>query len=300
MKQHTILDNIEFTGVGLHTGEKTSIRICPAPEGYGIRFQRMDIPQQPIIQALADFVLNTNRSTVLSAGHVTVGMIEHLMAAFFGMGVDNALVKIWGSEIPVLDGSALPFACAIKDTGIKEQQAEREYITISKAITYKCVNSGTIIEISPSDEFKLHVIIDFNSKVLGKQEFRFTEKTDFYHQIAASRTFVFLHEILDLFKKGLVKGGDLDNALVISEKEISPEDLELLRQLFKKPKLDINKGYLNESGLRFPDECARHKTMDLLGDLMLAGKRIRASVRAYKPGHAANAAVAGLIRKQMK
>jgi UDP-3-O-[3-hydroxymyristoyl] N-acetylglucosamine deacetylase/3-hydroxyacyl-[acyl-carrier-protein] dehydratase len=300
MKQHTILDNIEFTGVGLHTGEKTTIRICPAPVGYGFRFQRMDIPGQPVLEALADFVVNTNRSTVLSKDKVTIGTTEHLLSAFFGMGLDNALVQIWGGEIPVLDGSALPFANMIRETGLAEQQAEREYITISEPFTYTDKRTGTIIDITPSREFSVHVIIDFNSRILGKQEFIYSEKTDFFQEIAASRTFVFLHEILDLFKKGLVKGGDLENALVISEEELSPEDLVLLRQLYNKPKLDIYKGYLNESGLRFPNECARHKTMDFLGDLMLAGKRIRAAIRAYKPGHAANAAVAGLIRKQMK
>jgi UDP-3-O-[3-hydroxymyristoyl] N-acetylglucosamine deacetylase / 3-hydroxyacyl-[acyl-carrier-protein] dehydratase len=260
----------------------------------------MDIPRQPVLQALADYVVSTNRSTVLSKDHVTVGTTEHLLSAFFGMGIDNALVQIWGGEIPVLDGSALPFARMIKETGLAMQHADREYITISEPITFTDNKSGTVIEITPSDEFKVHVVIDFNSRVLGKQEFTYTEDTDFYKEIAASRTFVFLHEILALFQKGLVKGGDLENALVISEKEISPEDMESLRQLYNKPKLDINKGYLNESGLRFPNECARHKTMDLLGDLMLAGKRIRATIRAYKPGHAANAAVAGLIRKQMK
>ncbi|MFA5301911.1 MAG: UDP-3-O-acyl-N-acetylglucosamine deacetylase [Bacteroidales bacterium] len=300
MKQHTVLDNIELNGVGLHTGEKTTIRICPAPEWSGIRFQRMDIPRQPILEALADFVVHTNRSTVLSKDNVSVGTTEHLLSAFFGMGIDNALVQIWGAEIPVLDGSALPFARMIKETGLAMQQAEREYITISEPITFTDNNSGTVIEVTPSEELKVHVIIDFNSLVLGKQEFIYTEDTDFFREIAASRTFVFLHEILALFQNGLVKGGALENALVISEKEISPEDLGLLRQLYNKPKLDINKGYLNESGLRFPDECARHKTMDLLGDLMLTGKRIRAAIRAYKPGHAANAAVAGLIRKQMK
>ncbi|MFA5444037.1 MAG: UDP-3-O-acyl-N-acetylglucosamine deacetylase [Bacteroidales bacterium] len=300
MKQHTVLNNIELNGVGLHTGEKTAIRICPAPEWSGIRFQRMDIPRQPVLEALADYVVNTNRSTVLSKDNVTVGTTEHLLSAFFGMGIDNALVQIWGGEIPVLDGSALPFAHMIKETGLAMQHADREYITISEPITFTDNNSGTVIEITPSEQLKVHVIIDFNSRVLGKQEFIYTEDTDFFQEIAASRTFVFLHEVLALFQKGLVKGGDLENALVISEKEISPEELESLRQLYNKPKLDINEGYLNESGLRFPDECARHKTMDLLGDLMLAGKRIRAVVRAYKPGHAANAAVAGLIRKQMK
>jgi len=260
----------------------------------------MDIPQQPVLEAVADFVVTTNRSTVLSKDDVTVGTTEHLLSAFFGMGIDNALVQMWGGEIPILDGSALPFARFIKETGVLTQQAEREYITISEPIVFNEKKSGTVIEIHPSEKLTVEVTIDFNSRILGKQAFSYNEETDYYSEIAASRTFVFLDEILSLFKKGLVRGGDLENALVISEKEINPEDLELLRQLYNKPQLNIHKGYLNDSGLRFPDECARHKTMDLLGDLMLAGKRVKGSIRAYKPGHAANAAVAGLIRKQMK
>ncbi len=300
MKQHTVQGNIDLHGVGLHTGGKTRLTICPAPEGSGIRFQRMDIPEHPVLEAVADFVVNTNRSTVLSKNQVTVGSTEHLLSAFFGMGVDNALVQLWGGEIPVLDGSALPFSRAIMETGLVEQRAQREYITLKEPIIYNDYNSGTIIEITPSDLFSLHVIIDFNSKILGKQECHYTEDTDFVQEIAASRTFVFLHEILDLFKKGLVRGGDLENALVVSEKEVSQEELVLLRQLYNKPRMKVNMGYLNESGLLFSNECARHKTMDLLGDLMLAGKRVRATIRAYKPGHAANDAVASLIRKQMK
>ena len=300
MKQKTVLSDIEINGIGLHTGNKTAIRICPAPEGYGIRFQRMDIPQQPVLEAVADFVVTTNRSTVLSKDDVTVGTTEHLLSAFFGMGIDNVLVQMWGGEIPILDGSALPFARFIKETGVLTQQAEREYITISEPIVFNEKKSGTVIEIHPSEKLTMEVTIDFNSRILGKQAYSYNEETDYYNEIAASRTFVFLDEILSLFKKGLVRGGDLENALVISEKEINPEDLQLLRQLYNKPQLNIHKGYLNDSGLRFPDECARHKTVDLLGDLMLAGKRVKGSIRAYKPGHAANAAVAGLIRKQMK
>ncbi len=299
MKQQTISSEISFSGVGLHTGADAEMTLCPAPEGYGIRFQRLDIPGQPLMEAVSDHIANTERSTVLLQEQVGISTTEHLLAAFFGMGIDNVLVKLNGPEVPILDGSALPFASAIDKNGIRQQDAIRKYMDLKAPVRFFNPETGTVIEAIPADTFTARVIIDFNSEVLGRQEFTYTSKLDFLKEIASSRTFVFLHEVLFLFKSGLVRGGDLDNALVIAEKALSEEDVDLLRYIFNKPDVSLQKGYLNDAGPRFPDECARHKTMDLLGDLMLVGKRFNARVTAYKPGHAANTAVAQMIRNQI-
>ncbi|HBG54505.1 MAG TPA: hypothetical protein DDW70_09930 [Rikenellaceae bacterium] len=300
MKEQTISGEIRFTGVGLHSGTINEMILCPAPEGFGIRFQRTDIAGEPVMEALADHVAKTERSTVLVRDQMRVGTPEHLLAAFFGMGVDNVLVKLNGPEVPILDGSAYPFASAIKDTGVREQRAERFCYNLQNPVYFSDKNSGTMVEVVPADSFSARVILDFDSGVLGKQEFVYDQERDFLEDIARSRTFVFLHEVLPLLKKGLIRGGDMDNALVIADKDLNEEDLALLRTIFNKPGLKLHQGYLNNSELYFSNECARHKMMDLLGDLLLAGRRFNASVTAYKPGHAANTAVALMINYQMK
>ena len=299
MKQQTICGEISFSGVGLHSGTTVEMSLCPAPEGYGIRFQRTDIPGDPVVEALAVYVAKTERRTVLMRDQVGISTPEHLLAALYGMGVDNVLVKLNGPEVPILDGSAYPFAAGIKATGVHEQKAGREYIDLIHPVHFSDKNSGTTIDVVPSSSFSARVILDFDSGVLGKQEFVFNQETDFLSAVACSWTFVFLHEVLPLFEKGLIRGGDLDNALVIEDKELSEQDLFQLRKMFGKQGLIMHKGYLNEAELRFPDECARHKMVDLLGDLFLAGKRFNASVTAYKPGHASNTAVALMISDQM-
>jgi len=300
MKQRTISGEIRFTGVGLHTGTTNQMTLCPAPEGSGICFQSTDIPGEPVMKALADHVASTERSTVLIREQIRVGTPEHLLAAFFGMGVDNVLVKLSGPEVPILDGSAYPFAIAIKDTGVREQKAERVCYNLHHPVYYTDKSSGTMVEVVPAGSFSARVILDFDSGVIGKQEFVFDQGMDFLAEIARSRTFVFLDDVLSLIKKGLIRGGDLDNALVIADKDQSEEDTAILRAIFKRPGLKLQRGYLNDPALHFPNECARHKMMDLLGDLFLAGRRFNASVTAYKPGHAANTAVALMISDQIK
>jgi len=299
MKQNTLAAELYFSGIGLHTGLHADMKVCPAPENTGIRFQRVDIPGQPIVEALADYVMNTERGTVLFRDNVKVSTLEHLMAAFFGMGIDNALVQLSAPEVPILDGSALPFVEAFMHAGTLAQQAERKYITIKTPVHYSDPVTGTKIDVLPADNFELNVTIDFNSEILGRQKAIYTSDTDFATEIASCRTFVFLHEVLFLYRHNLVKGGDLDNALVIAEKEVSEADMALLRQIFNKPQLSVHKGYMNHLGLRFPNECARHKTLDMIGDLMLAGTHFNAHIHAYKPGHKANIEVAGKIREQM-
>ncbi|NLA16087.1 MAG: UDP-3-O-[3-hydroxymyristoyl] N-acetylglucosamine deacetylase [Bacteroidales bacterium] len=304
MKQQTIRKKITFEGTGLHTGRQVKMVVEPAPEGAGICFKRTDIPGQPVLPALASYVVNTDRSTVLGHGHehehehVQVSTVEHLMAAFYGMGIDNVCISLNGPEVPVLDGSALPFAQAIHHVGIVEQQEEIDYFRPKTPIIYEEKNSGTFIKVEPAEDFSLSLCIDFSSDVVGRQEYTCSAETDFIKELAPARTFVFLDQILPLFKKGLVQGGHLDNALVIAEKKVSEEDMEWLRTMYKQPGIIPDVGYINKEGLRFPNECARHKAVDLIGDLMLAGKRICASVCAYKPGHKANVAVARMIKNQ--
>ena len=299
MKEKTISAPVFFKGTGLHTGMKTEMTVCPAPERSGIRFQRTDLPGCPFLEAVADNVVQTERSTVLLKDRVSVHTSEHLMAAFYGLDIHNALVQLNGPEVPILDGSAYPFARAFTDIGIQEQHACVRYGHLSSALQFSDPDTGTLIEITPSETYSARVIIDFQSEVLGRQEYVYSPGTDFKEEVAPSRTFVLLHENLFLYKNGLASRGDLNNALVIAEKEIETEDQKLLQHIFASPAVHIHKGYLNTSGPRFPNECARHKMVDLLGDLMLVGKRFHATVTAFKPGHAANTAVARMIRNQL-
>lgn len=299
MNQFTLAKECYFSGVGLHSGLNSDMWVRPAPPHTGLRFQRMDLPQQPVIEALADYVNDTPRGTVLCHNNIKISTLEHLMSAFFGLGIDNALVQLSGWEVPILDGSAKPYVEAFGQVGLQEQDAPRRMFALKDPIHYKDPASGTTLDIEPADDFRVQVVIDFQSEVLGQQEVLYDDSINYAREIAPCRTFVFLHEVLFLYRNNLVKGGDLDNALVIVERPISEEDLALLRQIFNKPQLNVHKGYLNNVGVHFPDECARHKTLDLLGDLMLAGSRIKGHVKAYKPGHSANTAVARLIRQQM-
>ncbi len=300
MNQQTLAKELYFSGVGLHSGMRADLKICPAPANTGIWFQRTDLPGEPAIEALADYVIDTARGTVLCHDNIKISTLEHLMSAFYGMGIDNAIVQLSGWEVPILDGSAKPFVEAITLVGTQPQSAPRRIYTLSEPIIFSDQHTGTHIEVIPADGFSAHVTIDFNSEVLGCQQMLFDSQINYVTDIAPCRTFVFLHEVLYLYRHNLVKGGDLDNALVIAEKEVSEEELELLRQIFNKPQIKVQKGYLNHLGLRFPNECVRHKTLDLLGDLMLAGTRINAEVTAFKPGHGANTTVAKMIRQQMK
>ncbi|HKM31843.1 MAG: hypothetical protein GX281_04810 [Bacteroidales bacterium] len=298
MKQQTIRREITFKGTGLHTGHPVEMHILPAPEGYGICFQRTDVQKQPVIPAQACYVAHTNRSTVLALDGAEVGTTEHLLAALYGMGIDNAHINLNGPEVPILDGSAWPFALALKDTGVVVQQEERTYFTPQTPIFYEEKDTGTSIIVIPAPVFSVGMLVDFTPRLVGKQGFYYSSAIDFLQDLAPARTFVFLDEVLPLLKKGLIKGGDMDNALVIADQEVDAADMRLLQMLFKDSARHLHTGYINKEGLRFPNECARHKTVDLLGDLMLAGKRLHALVAAHKPGHKANVAVARMIRNQ--
>lgn len=297
-RQHTLKCKYTFKGKGLHTGRNVTMILEPAPAGHGIKFKRTDIGEDAVIDALVDYVTTTARGTTLEKGDVKISTLEHLMATFNGLGIDNALVSIDAQEVPILDGSAKPYVEAICKDGLVEQDAPRKYVELKEKIVYKDEKSGSEIVIMPDDHFSVDLMIDFNSKVLGNQYSRLDENTDFAKDIAPCRTFVFFHELEPLFKNNLIKGGDLDNAIVIVEHPVPQEELDRLAGVFNTSSLErAPEGYLNHLELRFQNECARHKLLDLIGDFSLVGAPIKAKVIAYKSGHRINTEVARIVRK---
>ena len=297
-KQHTLKCKYTFKGKGLHTGRNVTMVLEPAPAGHGIQFRRTDLGDDAVIDALVDYVTTTARGTTLEKGDMKISTLEHLMATFNGLGVDNALVSIDAQEVPILDGSAKPYVDAICKDGLVEQDAPRKYVEFKEKIVYKDEKSGSEIVIMPDDHFSVDLMIDFNSKVLGNQYSRLDETTDFAKDIAPCRTFVFFHELEPLFRNNLIKGGDLDNAIVIVEHPVPQEELDRLAGVFNTSSLErAPEGYLNHLELRFQNECARHKLLDLMGDFSLVGAPIKAKVIAYKSGHRINTEVARVIRK---
>lgn len=298
MKQSTIQNPVSVQGVGLHTGKSVTLTLKPAPAGHGYRFQRVDLPEQPVIPADVKLVISTNRSTTLKNGEVQVSTVEHVLSALFGMGIDNILLEIDGPEMPIMDGTAMPFVRAIEQAGRAELDQDREYFEITEPISFRDEVTGTELIALPSDHFEATVMIDFNSPVLGPQ-FASLQSTDQYQtEIAPCRTFVFLHELEKLLELGLIKGGDLDNAIVIADRSMDQEELDLLARKMGKPSIKVeSEGVLNTSKLRFPNEPARHKLLDVMGDLALIGKPIKGKIVATKPGHTANVEFAKLLKK---
>lgn len=296
MKQRTLSNSYSFEGKGLHTGKPVHMKVCPAPEDSGIVFVRTD-KDSARIEASAENVCKTTRSTTLSKSDVSVSTIEHLLSALTGLGIDNALVELDAPEAPILDGSALPYVQAMAADPLVEQHSERKWVEINHPIELKDEPSGAWIRIEPSDEPSYDVTIDFNSKVLGIQNVHWDPGVDYSTQIAPCRTFCFLHELQKLALIGLVKGGDVDNAIVVVEKPVGSLQMKFLSKLFhQSEKLSVSpQGYLNNLVLRFPDECGRHKLMDLIGDLRLCGGFLKAKVTAYKPGHRINTLTAKSI-----
>ena len=301
MKQCTLVKTYPFEGKGLHTGKYVHMSVCPAPENSGVRFVRTDIGPDAVIEAVARNVSSTARSTTISCGKASVSTVEHILSALTGLGVDNALIEVDGPEVPILDGSAGPYVEAIAPDGLAVQEAERVWIELDEEIEYKDTKTGSYLRLSPADDFSMEVTIDFNSKVLGIQTIRYDGSVDYASQIAPCRTFCFLHEIQLLATLGLVKGGDVKNAIVVVEKPVSARKIARLAKVFRQPELNVSEsGYLNNLELRFPDECGRHKALDLLGDLRLAGGFVKAQVSAYKPGHTINTKVAGYVEEKSR
>lgn len=270
----------------------------PAPENTGIRFVRTDLGGV-FVDALADNVTETSRSTTLSSNGAEIQTLEHVISALTGMGIDNVIIEIDSKEVPILDGSARFYAEAIAKDGLVEQNAERKYINISETLELKDEKTGSWIKVEPAGRPSIEVTVDFGSKVLGVQSAYWDEDVDYAGQIASCRTFVFFHEIEYLFSNNLIKGGDVDNAIVIVEHPVSEEQLDRMSKLFNRPTLGIKEGYLNNLELHFPNECGRHKLLDVIGDLRLAGGFINAKVTAFKPGHLINTNAAKAIRRAM-
>lgn len=299
MKQKTLGRGYKFWGKGLHSGCYSHMRLKPAPANTGIVFVRTDLGVE--IPALAENVSSTARSTTLAVGKVSVGTVEHVLSALTGLGVDNAYIEIDNKEVPILDGSARPYIEAISIDKLVEQDAEREYIEIPHEIYVENRKTGSYIRVTPAETPSIDLTIDFNSHVIGIQKVHWDPSVDYSQEIGPCRTFCFLHEILLLHSLGLVKGGDVENAIVVCEKPISDRKGRKLAKMFGQPKLEITpEGYLSNLELRFPDECGRHKLLDIMGDLRLTGGYIKAHVEAYKPGHALNTSVSAEIRKLLK
>ncbi|MCI1640237.1 MAG: UDP-3-O-acyl-N-acetylglucosamine deacetylase [Bacteroidales bacterium] len=299
--QQTLKKQYEFEGKGLHTGKIGKVIIKPAEEDSGIRFRRTDLGESAIVHALAENVSSTSRSTTISEDGVSVATIEHIMSALTGMGVDNALIDIDNVEVPILDGSARFYSEAIAKDGLEMQSSARKYLELSDSVEVKDENSGAYLKIEPADSPLYDLTVDFNSKVLGIQKAEWNMSMDYLKEIASCRTFVFFHEIEYLFSNNLIKGGDVDNSIVIVEHPVKEEQLAHLSKLFGIPKLEINeKGYLNNLELYFPNECGRHKLLDLIGDMRLCGGYLNAKITAFKPGHTINTNAAKAVRKLLK
>ncbi len=287
-KQQTLSGAISFSGKGLHTGVTVNMTVNPAAENHGIVFRRIDLEGTPTVPALCEYVTDTSRGTTIEKGAAKVSTIEHIVSALWTMGVDNALIDIDGPETPIMDGSAREYAAAIEQTGLTEQKADRKYYEVTEKQVYNIPDKGVAIIIYPDDEFTVSVHIDFNSKVVGNQYATLDMFNEYKENIAPCRTFVFLHELEPLLKMNLIKGGDLDNAIVVVENPVSDEQLEHLKKIFGKDDIRVTSGYLNNLQLRARNELARHKLLDLLGDFALLGMRIKGRVWASRPGHYAN------------
>lgn len=289
--QHTLKQSYTFSGKGLHTGAPVTMTIRPAEAGSGIIFHRTDIGPEAVIHPLATNVTTTDRGTTISENGASVSTIEHLMSAAAGLGIDNMLVELDAPEVPILDGSALPYVRAISADGIEEQTAARKYLSLREPFHWEDAATGASIHITPTDRCEMSLTVDFNSKVLGVQNFRYSSDTDYATQIAPCRTFCFLHELEFLASRGLIKGGDVDNAIVIVEHPVQPDTLERLRSLFGVGELQVNQGYLNNLKLHFPNEIVRHKMLDMIGDFALLGAPLKGTIIASKTGHRINTAV---------
>ncbi len=294
--QCTIRKSISVEGTGLHTGQKGTITFHPAPAGHGIKFRRIDKEGQPVIPAHISYVVDTSRGTTIGLNGTKVYTIEHVMASLTGLGIDNVLIDVDVDEMPIRDGSARYFVEALEKAGIVEQDQSREYIVIDREIVLNDAAKGFEMKIEPADDYAIDVKIDYNTEVLNVQYASLEKLSDFKHEIAPCRTFVFLHELEFLLQNNLIKGGDLSNAIVFVNRAVSQEELDRLATLFNKPRVKVkDEGILNNLELHFPNEPARHKLLDVVGDLSLLGKRFKGKVTAFRPGHYANTEFAKIV-----
>ncbi|CAN5355158.1 bifunctional UDP-3-O-[3-hydroxymyristoyl] N-acetylglucosamine deacetylase/3-hydroxyacyl-ACP dehydratase [soil metagenome] len=299
-KQQTIKKSVTISGVGLHTGVQTTLTFMPAKPNHGIKFQRVDLPGSPIIDADCDRVVDVSRGTTLEQSGARVSTVEHTLAACVGLEIDNVLIQIDGPEAPIMDGSSIQFVQVLKEAGSEEQNALRDFFEVQDSIFYR--ESARHVEIAalPLDDYRVTVMIDYNSPVLGSQHASITNIQQFEKEIASCRTFCFLHELEMLYKNNLIKGGDLNNAIVIVDRIVEPHELENIARMLGKPAVEVKReGILNNVELRYNNEPARHKLLDIIGDLALAGRPLKAQILAARPGHAANVAFAKKLKKAM-
>ncbi len=300
-KQRTLAKEVSLNGKGLHTGLSVTITFKPAPANHGYKFCRTDLPGMPVIDALAENVTETSRGTTLVQNGASVSTVEHALSALYGLQVDNAIIELDGPEAPIMGGAASIFTEAIRSVGFKEQKEERNYFVVKQKITYSDEEHGVDLIVYPDDHLSINVLIDYNSRILGNQYAILDSIDDFEKEICKSRTFVFFHELEPLHRIGLIKGGDLDNAVVILEKEVEQEEIDRIAKLFNRPGITKHTaGILNNTELRYPNEPARHKLLDIMGDLALVGQPIKGKIVATRPGHFANTHLAKLIRQEIK
>ena len=301
LRQQTIQKSVSVSGVGIHTGKSATLKFLPAPPNHGIKFTRIDLPGRPIIDADVDYVVDVSRSTTLEKDGGRVHTVEHVLSALMGMQIDNVLMEIDGPEVPILDGSAEQFLAALEAAGVEEQKALREYYEPKGEVVYEEPDRKVKLHAAPSGQYNLHVTIDYDTPYWPVQQAELPVIRQFGTEIGASRTFCFFHEIEPMLSQNLIKGGDLDNAIVIMDQEVNADELQRIGKLFNRSDIQVQKeGILNNIHLRFANEPARHKLLDLVGDLALVGKPLKARITAERPGHAANVALAKKLKGNMK
>ena len=299
--QHTIQKSVTLSGIGLHTGVKSTMTFLPAKPNHGIKFCRIDIAGRPVVDADVDFVVDVSRGTTIEQGEARVNTVEHTLAALVGLEIDNVMIELDGPEPPIMDGSSIEFINKLKEAGLEEQNVPRNFFEIDTSIHYTDLEKNIEIAALPLDNYRLTVMVDYNSPVLGSQYAALNDISEFEKEIASCRTFCFLHELESLYNNNLIKGGDFDNAIVIVDRVLSDEEMARLAKMFNKEKIEVKKeGTLNNVELRYKNEPARHKLLDLVGDLALVGRPLKAQILAARPGHAANVAFAKKIKKRIQ
>lgn len=301
LKQKTLKGSFSLFGKGLHTGLSITVTFNPAPENTGYKIQRIDLENEPIIDAVAENVVETTRGTVLAKGDIKVSTVEHGMSALYALGIDNCLIQVNGPEFPILDGSAIPYVKKIEEIGMVEQNAPKDYYIIRRKIEVKDEASGSCITILPDEDFSITAMCSFQSKFISSQFATLDNMQDYAKEIAPARTFVFVRDIVPLLNANLIKGGDLDNAIVIYERQLEQEQMDKLTDLLGVPHMDANKiGYVQHKPLVWDNECTRHKLLDIIGDMALIGKPIKGRIVATRPGHTINNKFARLLRKEIR
>ncbi len=301
MNQLTLKAPFTLNGKGLHTGKEITATFLPAPENHGYKFKRVDLEGEPVIDALAENVVETTRGTVLGKKDVKVSTVEHAMAALYASGVDNCLIEVNGPELPILDGSARIYVEKIEEVGLEEQKAEKDFYVIKEKMQLKDEETGSVITIYPDDHFSVEVMVEYNSKVLPNQFAMLDDIADFNQEVSSARTFVFVREIEALLQYGLIKGGDLDNAIVIYDEPVSQERIDSICDLVGVEHMNISQlGYINPTPLKWDNEPARHKLMDVIGDIALVGRPLKGRVVAVRPGHTVNNKFSRMVRKEVR